>query len=246
LLIAFSILIVVFLLGWIYFSRKSKHIVSTDNFVQASDEDPMNEPVIHYSLFLLDTRQNRRIEMQAPKEFPNQFGLLSGQSFEMHWNVLNADWISIEGAGFVQAIGIKECHPAENTKYKITAKNRNHTAEQEFFVRVFPVPVMEKYFVPMPEISTNTISLFKTQIPVIQKPDVIKFPSLQIPGIIQIQRDHTAVKPVRIPLDAVPNKVRVNSAGTFKSKIFDKLEDLFKDNYKIKDIIKTIRKHYDY
>ena len=238
-------------LSWAVFRKKSPSTDDLGTFQPKESSDNLSEPIISYTLYVLDTRLNKRMEMQSPKEFSNQYGILNGQTIELHWNVLNADWISINGVGFVQAIGKKEFYPTENTKYKISAKNRNYADEKEFFVRVFPVPVMEKLMVPMPEISTNNIELFKTQIPVINKLDMINFPSLQIPSVIQIQRENVVEKPTFLKfqtlekLNKIPHFIRNDSGTSFKSKIFDRLENSFKDNYKIKDIIQTIRKHYD-
>lgn len=245
-LIAFSFLGIAFI--WRKYSKNDA--VETIQPKELSDN--LSEPIISYTLYVIDARANRRMEIQAPKEFPNQFGILNGQTIELHWNVLNADWISIDGIGFVQAIGKKELYPTQNTQYKITAKNRNHTDEINFFVRVFPVPVMETLMVKMPDITTNNIELYKTQIPTIQRLNSIQFPTLQIPSVIEIQKDHTAVKPIHLKFDTlekfkeIPHLVR-NDKGvvTFKSRLFDKMENVFKDNYKVKDIIQTIRKHYE-
>ena len=237
---------------WKIFSKNK----DLDIFQPKETSDNLSEPIISYTLYALDTRLNRRIEMQSPKEFNNQYGVLNGQTIELHWNIINADWISIEGVGYVQAIGKKEFYPIENTQYKIIAKNRNHTEEITFFVRVFPVPVMEKLMVKMPEITRNNIDLFKTQIPTIQRLDSINFPTFQMPSVIQIKRDHTAVKPKMIALNEIVSQqtahkknakdsVGNENKSSFKSTLFDKMENLFKDNYKIKDIVQTIRKHYE-
>lgn len=244
------------ILGIAYFWKKFQNKDTLNTFAPKETADNLAEPIISYTLYALDTRMNRRIEMQSPKEFTNQYGILNGQTIELHWNIINADWISIEGVGFVQAIGKKEFYPTKNTQYKIIAKNRNHTEEITFFVRVFPVPVLEKLMVKMPEITKNNIDLFKTQIPSIRRLDSIRFPTFQIPSVIQINRDHTAVKPKVIALNEIvrqqipPKKDFIGFTGnekkeSFKSKLFDKMENSFKDNYKIKDIIQTIRKHYD-
>ncbi|MDB5226417.1 MAG: Serine/threonine protein kinase [Bacteroidota bacterium] len=215
-----------------------------------SKEFPENlaEPIIFYSLYILDSRINRRIELQAPEEFTNQFAILNGQTIELHWNVLNADWISIQGVGFVQAIGKKEFYPEVNTQYKITAKNRNHIAEREFFVRVFPVPVLEKLLVPMPELSSHQIHLFRQPLSVIGKPSLANFPSLKIPSMMEIGKDNSVAPPQKVLMDKTLllfSKDKGGNYTSFKSNLFDKLENKFKENYKLKDIIHTIRKHYE-
>ncbi len=239
-LITFSILGIVFI--WRKYSKND----AVETFQPKELSDNLSEPIISYTLYVIDVRANRRMEIQAPKEFPNQFGILNGQTIELHWNVLNADWISIDGVGFVQAIGKKELYPTQNTQYKITAKNRNHIEEITFFVRVFPLPVMEKLLVKMPDITTHNIELFKTQIPTIKRIDSINFPTLQIPSVIKIQQDNTAVKPKMMTINKeMLKQVKHDGVVTFKSRLFDKMENVFKDNYKVKDIIQTIRKHYE-
>lgn len=208
----------------------------------------LNEPIIFYSLYILDSRINRRIELHAPEEFYNQFAILNGQTIELHWNVLNADWISIEGVGFVQAIGKKEFYPETNTKYKITAKNRNHITEREFFVRVFPVPILEKLLVPMPELSTSQIHLLRDPLSLIGKPSLVNFPSLKIPSLIEIEKENTVSAPDKILIDKTLLSISKEKHGkyaSFKTKLFDGLENKFKENNKLKDIIHTIRKHYE-
>ena len=234
------ILISFTIIGIAYIFKKYAKTDVIETFQPKEISDNLSEPIISYILCMLDTRLNRRLEINAPKEFPNQFGILNGQTIELHWNILNADWISIEGVGFVQAIGKKELYPTQNTQYKITAKNRNHIEEVSFFVRVFPVPIMENLFVKIPDITTNNIELFQTQIPTIQRMDSIQFPTLQLPSVIQIQKDHTAVKPT-FPKSTLEKSNKLS----FKSKLFDKMEIVFNNNYKIKDIIQTIRKHYE-
>ncbi len=226
--------------------RRSPREGITDGFVPKDLPDNLSQPIISYTLYVLDTRNGRRLQMYAPEEFSNQFGILQGQLVELHWNVLNADWISIDGVGYVQAIGVKEFYPEKNTRYKIMARNRNFSTEQEFFVRVFPVPVMEKLSVPMPEISLTNISLFSSPVPSIGKPIAKNFPNLNIPSVIEISKENFKVKPQVLPLQKI-NKSPLGDLGvkSFKTKLFDRLEDAFNENYKVRDILQTIRKHYE-
>lgn len=241
------VLLILFLAGWMIFRVKSDSVVNLHESKPKESPDHLTEPIISYSLYVSDVRQNKRVELKAFRDFPHQYGIMQGQSVELHWNVLNADWISIEGVGFVQAIGKKELFPNQHTTYNLIAKNRNYNNEISFMVRVFPVPVMEKLIVPMPELKKHTIELIKTTVPVINKPDLIRFPSFQIPGVIQIQRDHTVTKPVLETVNTSLIRSTINKEGytSYKSRLFDKLEYTFNGNYKIKDIVQTIRKHYE-
>jgi hypothetical protein len=251
-LTAIVIIIITLLLAvtlWAVFRKPSPQQNTLESIQAPLSPDHILEPIISYSLYVLDTRSNKRIEMHAPEEFSNQFGILSGQSVELHWNVLNADWISIDGVGFVQAIGRKEFYPSANTKYRIIAKNRHHSSETQFYVRVFPVPVMEKLFVPVPELLSGNIHLYKSPVPSLKKFIKPEYPTLNIPSIIEINRINIAQKPVMLQ----PDKEQISKLfqtdkkdyASFKARMFDRMDAMFKDNYKIRDIIQTIRKHYE-
>ncbi len=100
----------------------------------------------------------------------------------------------------------------------------------------------------MPDISRHTIELFKTSVPEIPVPPFTAFPSLQVPGVIALHKElvaeHPKVEAVDYAKIARFARNDREEARTFKGKIFDRLERFFADNYKIRDILQTIRKHY--
>lgn len=239
-------LVVLAFAGWMILRRKSTSEEDINAFKPKETPENLTEPILSYSLYVIDTRLNRRMELQSHADFPHQYGIIQGQTAELHWNVLNADWISIEGDGFVQAIGKKELFPQQHTTYKLIAKNRNYSKEISFLIRVFPVPVMEKLKIPIPEINTHTIELFKTTLSVIKKPDSIPFPSFRVPGVIELQRNHSIPQPVPEALNThlISRTIGAKGFTTFKSGLLDKLEDTFKDYPEIKNIVQSIRKYY--
>jgi hypothetical protein len=225
-----------------YFSKP----VSSEVFhpmISNTEENFQSEPIISYSLLVADVKSQRLIEVQSPKDYPHHYGILNGQHIELHWNVLNADFISIEGIGYVNAVGRKSYFPAQHTKYKISAKNRYHSAELEIVVHVFPVPVMETIFSPIPDLTHSRIELNREPISVLPKPGVLPFPDLQIP----LDQELAASKPAAIPFRK--NLIKAEQTSTeyrsFKTRLFNLMENRVKKNYKLTDIIRTIRKHYE-
>ncbi len=136
---------------YVYSLKKNKDKIQDVDAPYDSLEQ-INEPIISYSIYTVDTKLNHRFLNYAHKDFPNHFGILNHQYIEIDWNVINADFISIDGVGLVKAVGRKSFYPTENTKYVIHAKNKEYTLEQEIYVRIFPVHVSEKLFASVPSI----------------------------------------------------------------------------------------------
>ncbi len=121
-----------------------------------------NEPIISYSVYTVDTKLNQRFLNYAHNHFPHHFGILKHQQIELDWNVLNADFISIEGVGLVKAVGRKTFYPTANTKYLIRAKNKEYDIQQEIFIRVFPVHVADHLAAKIPSLQIkNEIEITK-------------------------------------------------------------------------------------
>ena len=212
----------------------------------SKEENYLNEPIISYSVLVADVKTQRLLEIKSPEDYPHHYGILNGQHFELHWNVINADFISIDSVGYVQAVGKKSFFPLQHTQYTITAKNRNHSAEQEFVVHVFPVPLMEMVFAPLPDLTHSKIELNINPVPIIAKPDITAFPSMQIPSAIEIQKNLRAQKPevLHLQKELIQPLYQKKEYKSFKIKLFDLMENRVKNNYKLTDIIRTIRKHY--
>jgi len=119
-------------------------------------QEAISEPIISYSLFTVDNTTDCRFINQASADFPHHFGILKNQFIEIDWNIINADWISIEGVGYVQSIGKMAFYPVENTVYKLKAKNKEIEMEQAIYVRVFPVNINAELFEKVPEIRFKT------------------------------------------------------------------------------------------
>lgn len=90
--------------------------------------------------------------------------IISGIEITLSWEVENADEITInEGVGNVGEIGTIQLKPLSDRSYKITAKNKFGTDEQEIQIATFPTPVLESLKVPMPDF-TSRVSLNPIQI----------------------------------------------------------------------------------
>lgn len=128
-----------------------------------------NEPIISYSIYTVDPILQQRFLNYALNDFPHHFGILKQQQIELDWNVLNADFISIEGIGLVKAVGRKTFYPTDNSKYIIRAKNKDYDIQQEIFIRVFPVHIADNLFAKIPSVQLkNEIEIPKmNEIPTI-------------------------------------------------------------------------------
>ena len=137
-----------------------------------------NEPIISYSVYTVDTKLNQRFLNYTHNHFPHHFGILKHQQIELDWNVLNADFISIEGVGLVKAVGRKTFYPTANTKYIIRAKNKEYDIQQEIFIRVFPVHVADHLMAKIPfiqiknDIQIPTMNIIATEAIDIPKPTI--------------------------------------------------------------------------
>jgi serine/threonine protein kinase len=90
--------------------------------------------------------------------------IISGIEITLSWEIENADEISIsEGVGVVNAKGSIQLNPISDRSYKISAKNKFGTDEQEIQIFTFPTPVLESLKVPMPDF-TSRVNLNPIQI----------------------------------------------------------------------------------
>jgi hypothetical protein len=113
-------------------------------------------------------------------------------------------------------------------------------------VRVFPVPVIERLKVPMPQFTINHIQLHFSAFPGIQKLPVPVFPKLNIPSVIEIYRDQFPAKPAAVFLEREKflDKVHPIQFSSFKSKLFARMEKTFTNQRVMKRIIETLKKLY--
>lgn len=139
-----------------YFILKSRKTKDADVVDIKDFAENILEPLISYSIYTVDSSTMQRFVNQAHDDFPNNYGILRHQYIEIDWNVINADWISIEGVGYVQSVGKMAFYPQGNTVYKISAKNKDYEISQEIFVRVFPVKIKDELFSKIPKIKFNT------------------------------------------------------------------------------------------
>ena len=144
------------IVGFFFYLRRKKTVAIKDVDMDFESLENSNEPIISYSVYTVDTILNQRFLNYAHNHFPHHFGILKHQQIELDWNVLNADFISIEGVGLVKAVGRKTFYPTANTKYIIRAKNKEYDIQQEIFIRVFPVHVADNLVAKIPSLKFNS------------------------------------------------------------------------------------------
>jgi hypothetical protein len=175
----FFIIACLSIIGFLFFWIRRKETASIkDVDFDFETHENSNEPIISYSVYTVDTKLNQRFLNYAHNHFPHHFGILKHQQIELDWNVLNADFISIEGVGLVKAVGRKTFYPTANTKYIIRAKNKEYDIQQEIFIRVFPVHVADNLAAKIPfiqiknDIQIPTMNIIVTEAIDIPKPNI--------------------------------------------------------------------------
>jgi serine/threonine protein kinase len=123
--------------------------------------------------------------------------IISGQKGRLSWNVVNARSIEINnGIGKVSKKGSISICPSQNTIYKLSASGHAGNVEQEISVKIFPTPIIESIFVPMPDfksgINLNPIQISSPKIDVsINMPDF----NFNLPQFTEPDIDLQKIKP---------------------------------------------------
>ncbi|HOU46901.1 MAG TPA: hypothetical protein PLL99_03800 [Chitinophagales bacterium] len=213
---AVFIILVSFLFFFFLLNRRNNRTPKEVEFPAFASEENLNEPIISYSIYTVDTILHHRYLNYTHVDFPNHVGILKGQYLEIDWNVINADLITISGVGLVKAVGRKAFYPTQNTSYTITAKNKEYELQQTIYVRVFPQNITDNLFSKNPEIK---IQLQQKN----NLPEVLKFPDISI--------KHPIVKikaPTITPLhEVLQNKI---VSKTISQKLKDYLQQTVKKN----------------
>lgn len=188
--------------------------------------------------------------------------IIQSQQAILSWNSKNTISVDIQPSiGVVKLFGSVTINPFESTTYQITAKGVLKDIVKNVSISVYPTPILEKLRVPKaPDIRLEAnFQLEKMEVPDIFKTSILekwshRFPRLQmiksefIPQrpkfkdaveafqITDKQINENKLKTIR-PIDRLVNKLKTNS--------FNVLERSFRNNRKMTDIIKTIRKHYE-
>jgi hypothetical protein len=215
-LTAVFIILVSFLFFFFLLNRRNNRTPKEVEFPAFTSEENLNEPIISYSIYTVDTILHHRYLNYTHVDFPNHVGILKGQYLEIDWNVINADLITISGVGLVKAVGRKAFYPTQNTSYTITAKNKEYELQQTIYVRVFPQNITDNLFSKKPEIK---IKLQQKN----NLPEVLKFPDIsnKLP-IVKIKA------PTITPLhEVLQNKI---VSKTISQKLKDYLQQTVKIN----------------
>ncbi|GHT28144.1 hypothetical protein AGMMS49574_01860 [Bacteroidia bacterium] len=98
-------------------------------------------------------------------EFKSEPQMIMGnEPVVISWKVENAQQINIDnGIGKVNLVGQQKIYTSDGVIYKITAIGEFSSVTKEIAIRIFPTPLIESMFVPMPDFESK-ISLDPVQI----------------------------------------------------------------------------------
>lgn len=185
--------------------------------------------------------------------------IVRGISLRLSWSVENAEKIEIDnGVGYVESSGSKEVSPFNDIFYTITAYGETKTISQSVKVFVFPLPTVKNIAVPFPtKITLETdIGFFLNKVPTSLNLSTIKADIIQrVPKInfifSEIQTNPPTIEEIANSIGkeaielSIPHISKSGVVSFFKSAILDKLENVFKHDFRASQVIKQIRKSYD-
>lgn len=194
------------------------------------------------------------------------------QTATLKWKSKNAEKVEIDNQiGEVGLEGEKQVMPDRSAVYCITAYGETSEIKKVVRLNVYQTPTIKSLEIPIPtkiELETD-ISFFATQIPTktnlqsafftqkVPKIDLIKSAILKPPTIAELAKAYKKtpdelVVPLFLEKDTPKNNNPYDSflhkALNFKkvkTRIFDNLENTFKDNWRASQIISLIRKNYN-
>ena len=185
--------------------------------------------------------------------------IIRGINLKLSWSVENAVRVEIDnGVGQIEAKGEKEVSPVRDIFYTLTAYGETQNSTQSVKVFVFPLPTVTNILIPLPtKIKLETdIGLFSNKVPTSLQLGSIKNDIIQrVPKIDFIFSDIQANPPTIQEIASsmkkeaheliTPNIDKNNSLNLIKSRIFDKLQTIFKNDWRVTQVISQIRKTYD-
>jgi hypothetical protein len=240
--ILFVILTVAAFIAW-YLQRQNEKPTFSNVSIDDKNSETIDFPTFQYSVFSIDVKHQQKIKLNEIIDYPNQFGIVNGQAIEFNWHAINADFIEISGLGIVNSIGSNTYFPSEKFSIQITIKNKKHTVQKKIDIHLYPVPIIEKLKIPMPEINLPNLN-FQQQLPSFElnfKP--ASFPNFEIPSITSIQ-DHTFVqKPKTLDLIKIESKQTIDFFQ-LKNNVWNKLKNRFSTDDYIQQKIDSIKNQY--
>lgn len=205
------------------------------------------------------TLQIRFVEYPQVQLFKtSKEAIIRGQTVVLNWKTNNTESVEIDnGVGVVQLNGSIEVAPTKDTIYKLTAKGETTEIVEFQKVLVYAIPSIKTINVPTPtkiELETD-IGLFTTKIQsniklnhlpneIIHRSPKINFLNSNISKRLTIKEISTSLNKEIHELE-VPTQNKTTVLTQVKSSIFNRLEQIFNNDWRAMQVISQIRKTYD-
>lgn len=205
------------------------------------------------------TLQIRVVEYPEVKLFKtSKESIIRGQTVVLNWKTNNSEKVEIDnGVGEVELNGSVELAPTKDTIYKLTAKGETTEIVEFQKILVYAIPSIKTINVPTPtkiELETD-IGLFTTKIQsniklnhlpneIIHRSPKINFLSSNIINRLTIKEISTSLNKEIHELE-VPTQNKTTVLTQVKSSIFNRLEQIFNNDWRAMQVISQIRKTYD-
>ena len=204
------------------------------------------------------TLQIRVIEYPEIKLFKtSKEAIIRGQTIVLNWKTNNTEKVEIDnGVGEVDLSGSVEIAPTKDTIYKLTAKGETTEIVEFQKVLVYAIPSIKTISVPTPtKIQLETdIGLFTTKIQsniklnhlpneIIHRSPKINFLNSNISKRLTIKEISNSLNKEVHDLE-VPTHNKTSVLTHVKTSIFNRLEQIFNNDWRAMQVISQIRKTY--
>lgn len=205
------------------------------------------------------TLQIRVVEYPQVEIFSvSEEAIIRGQTVVLNWKTYNSEKVEIDnGVGEVELNGSVAVAPTKDTIYRLTAKGETTEVVEFQKVLVYAIPSIKTIRVPTPtkiELATD-IGLFTTKIQsnirfnhlsneIIHRSPKINFLNSNISKRLTIKEISTALNKEVHELE-VPSQNEISLLTEIKTSIFNRLEQIFNNDWRAMQVISQIRKTYD-
>lgn len=204
------------------------------------------------------TLQIRVVEYPEVKLFKtSKEAIIRGQTIVLNWKTNNTEKVEIDnGVGEVELNGSIEIAPTRDTIYKLTAKGETTEVIEFQKVLVYAIPSIKTISVPTPtkiELKTD-IGLFTTKIQsniklnhlpneIIHRSPKINFLHSNISKRLTIKEISNSLNKEVHDLE-IPTQNKNTVLTQVKALIFNRLEQIFNNDWRAMQVISQIRKTY--
>lgn len=204
------------------------------------------------------TLQIRVVEYPEIKLFKtSKEAIIRGQTIVLDWKTNNTEKVEIDnGVGEVELNGSIEIAPTKDTIYKLTAKGETTEVVEFQKVLVYAIPSIKTISVPTPtkiQLEIN-IGLFTTKIQsniklnhlpneIIHRSPKINFLHSNISKRLTIKEISNSLNKEVHDLE-IPTQNKATVLTQVKASIFNRLEQIFNNDWRAMQVISQIRKTY--